>query len=343
MTKSDLTGLVYTYVDHSRHNRVKCELKLETTARSAQYSPRLMDMMRREEGALRDGAAASDDMFKKVDELIGQETRSIFAKITGQNCNTWSSFNKSLINGAKKFVEETRHAYRGSPDSVTSIAGDTNPSRSARNAAGAEGMRAPVDMWYVKESLRLEEHYNRDWLDIETFHLTEAFKSQEAKITTEWAEHEGQLTRELMNKRAELDPTDAADVGGRMASPSGSDSGSERWHSAEKQKTLIHTAPVLSPVRARASSFGRDGKSKFSRGDPALMEQLMRLEREYSVVMESLKRQRLSAMRWMTRQQVRFMAQAVEMHKERLQIAKVIELDLRVVEDICDSFPQLKV
>lgn len=120
------------------------------------------------------------------------------------------------------------------------------------------------------------------------------------------------------------------------------DAQENRWQHPEKQKTLIHTAPVLSPVLAPAlatptssSSAGSAIRAVRSRGrDDALKNnkevratslrhhkkrprlhpkltnhllmchQLERLDRQYQVALESLAEQKSGAMRWMARQKV---------------------------------------
>jgi hypothetical protein len=176
--------------------------------------------------------------------------------------------------------------------------------------------------------------------------LEEAFKSQEQKIEMEWASHEEEVTKELMARRAEYGVTDNSFGGISDGAGSGSLSSPGRWQPAEKQRSLIHTAPVLSPVHRGANgSMGSSGgagggSSGGARNDPALMEQLLRLEREHGVMMESLKQQRLAATRWMTRQQVRLVAQAVEMQNERRVIATVVERDLRVLSEVLAMMPK---
>ena len=307
------------------YSRAECELKLETTPRNAQYSHRLTEMMRREESSLNQGIEATD-MFQKVDDLILTETRSIFSKIGEQNCKKWRSFLSSTEATCKRFTEDVRQLIRCSPDGVSDLHADM---------AGLEisnglpvGLKPTGSTLLALERIRLEEYYNKHWLDIEGHHLTEAFKSQENKIAAEWQSHEEQVRKELSDKRAEYgvhDNTSPVRAGGSGTSSPG------KWQPAEKQKSLIHTAPVLSPVRRRANS---DVESGQRRKDPALMEALLRVEREHSMMLESLKQQRLAATRWMTRQQVRLMAQAVEIQKERALIAAVVERDRRILKEL---------
>lgn len=366
----------FSFANNTRQVRQSCELKLETTPRNAQYSQRVTDLMRREEAALREGIEATE-IFHGVDSLITSETRNIFAKITEQNCKKWNTFIKNTDGTCKRFVDEMRAVLRGSPDSVTVIGGSAthmsageeleraaierlrmsvhgssggggSSSTSVGTPLGEEtpaGLQAPVQLSTAVEQMRLEQYYNKHWLDVEGFHLDEAFKSQEQKIEIEWATHEEDVTKELMARRAQFGVTDKNFGGGADGSGTGASTSPGRWQPAEKQKSLIHTAPVLSPVRRGANggmSGGGGGSSGSSgaRNDPALMEQLLRLEREHGVMMESLKQQRLAATRWMTRQQVRLMAQAVEMQNERRLIASVIERDLRVLSEVLAMMPK---
>jgi hypothetical protein len=91
------------------------------------------------------------------------------------------------------------------------------------------------------------------------------------------------------------------------------------------------------------SSFSfndKDGQMKDPKMDARLLEQLMRLEKEHSMMLNSLKQQRLAATRWMKRQQVRLTAQAVEIQKERAVIAQCIDYDERALNEAMKNIPE---
>ena len=115
---------------------------------------------------------------------------------------------------------------------------------------------------------RLIEDYNRNWFECEGFNLNEAFKSQTAKVNADWQIHETSITDEYNSKRKQLckvvfthsthyfpsyfpshlqdENHISSNASSKTSSPDGLDS---RWQHPEKQKTLIHTAPVLSPSK----------------------------------------------------------------------------------------------
>jgi hypothetical protein len=91
----------------------------------------------------------------------------------------------------------------------------------------------------------LEMEYNKHWIEIESFHINEAFKSQKARIDAEWGTHLDSLNEAYDKKIRALNGDEINESNQQKSSGNGA---SGRWHNAEKQKTLIHTAPVLSPT-----------------------------------------------------------------------------------------------
>jgi hypothetical protein len=96
------------------------------------------------------------------------------------------------------------------------------------------------------ENLKLEQEYNDNWSNHEGFNLEEAFKLQNIKIETEYKVFEKSLTSKL----------------GSIADTSGVD---PRWHHPEKQRRLVHTAPVMSPSRPAANTSIRNQHDLSSR------------------------------------------------------------------------------
>jgi hypothetical protein len=92
------------------------------------------------------------------------------------------------------------------------------------------------------EGLRLEAYYNLHWKELEGFNLQEALSLQRAKVDSEWEKHESLLLSNYLTKRQALTGVSSPDM-----SPKANDREDTRWHSPEKQKALINTAPVLSP------------------------------------------------------------------------------------------------
>ena len=256
--KKNLIARVINLCDAHSASRIDAELLLETTPREASYSSKLNDLLRREDQALREG---NDDrgLFLKVDSQIDSETRAIFNKITAQNCQRWQSVYKRFEIEQGHFTSDVKAFVRSSPDSVAALnlnvddasgglGSDTSPARDTSEQSAALTKKLNV----LDEMLRLENHYNEHWLEVEGYHLKEAFLSQESKIESEWAVHEDSLKHDLLAKRHALG-MDSENKGGGLTSPTQAPTNS-KWHSPEKQKTLVHTVPVMSPVRARGGA-----------------------------------------------------------------------------------------
>ena len=91
---------------------------------------------------------------------------------------------------------------------------------------------------------------------------------------------------------------------------------SDRWQHPEKQKSLIHTAPVLSPKSSVAATAGSGLKAAISinKEQSAALESL---ERNYRRSLLLSQQQKNSALRWVSRQSIRLQAQAYELQRER--------------------------
>lgn len=151
----------------------------------------------------------------------------------------------------------------------------------------------------------------------------EAFQSQALKIDHEWNAHEQALLNEFNERRERI-------AGTQRQSPSHSLSpiesgGDRRWHHPEKQSTLIHTAPVLTPTRPQSQSQRRSS---------AAFGELAKVERDYEEALAELQQQKADAKRWLARQQIRFAAQCEELRKEKLVVVQILE-------DILNEFPLL--
>lgn len=220
--------------------RIQLELTLETLPRDSRYSNTLIDLMKREETALQDGAKSAmlKDLIARVDEALKQETKHFFEKSTQQNCKRWTSLLQKL--------DRERENFRG--DLVINKTAD-------RNRDGKISLEL--------ESRRLEEDYNRNWFYYEGFHLREAFKSQATRVDVDWSTHEQALSDDYHAKRSAL-------LGEHSFQENTRDVGAEdngRWHHPEKQKTLIHTAPVLTPMsKDSGSGFSATVRNSRSRG-----------------------------------------------------------------------------
>jgi len=230
--------------------RVQLELTLETTPRDSRYSSSLVNLMKCEEAAVRDGGnALSGDISRRVDEALAQETHKFFAKTCAQNIKRWKALSQKL--------ERERDKQRGLlMEQVARLGKHAAPPQARKSAAAGAGAKKET---YTsedldEEALRLEEDYNRNFFQYEGFNLTEAFKSQAAKVDKDWAVHELALAEDYKARRRQLTGDDGRDVAKIGTKQQDNDQENSRWQHPEKQKTLIHTAPVLVPIQNGANS-----------------------------------------------------------------------------------------
>lgn len=169
---------------------------------------------------------------RKIDEQLRRETRGFFARCVQRNAKKWASLKESILQESQTLYEEAKRRLD-----------DNEPTQSLCNALDKSSLDA--------EAQRLEYIYHHEWHKYEAFHLEEAFKSQQSRIDSDWAGHEKKLREEYDGRRQRIAPQQgggAERAGAQLLvkQPLDHDSPS-RWQHPEKQKTLIHTAPVLSP------------------------------------------------------------------------------------------------
>ena len=199
--------------------RVQLELAFETTPRDSRYSNGLLDLMKKEESMLKDSNMDSQSVaciVKKVDDLLRSETQAFFAKTSQQNIRRLQSLNEKQIKERNQMINYICIESRG--------------------ALGAELLE--------RESERLELDYHRNWFKYENYNLQQAFGSQSARVENDWKCHELSLMEEY-KKRKERLLGSVIDI----STCSAHEAQDLRWQHPEKQKTLIHTAPVLTPTR----------------------------------------------------------------------------------------------
>ena len=227
--------------------RMQLELTLETTPRDSRYSNSLVNLMKCEEAAVRDGGnSLSNDITRRVDEALAQETHKFFAKTCAQNIKRWKALSQKL--------ERERDKQRGILMEQISRAGKNVQPTAVRKGGTLTPAKKEnyVSDDLEEEALRLEEDYNRNFLQYEGFNLTEAFKSQAAKVDKDWAVHELALAEDYKSRRRQITGDDGSrDVVKTVSKQQDSDqeNSNSRWQHPEKQKTLIHTAPVLVPIQ----------------------------------------------------------------------------------------------
>lgn len=282
------------------------DLTLEVAQRDSRFSASLLELMRREESMGKDpNSPALKLLVQRVDDTLRAETQQFFARVVNQNIKKWDSLRQNLSKEIQLLRRQIGSRLASLPD--------------ARVASTAE--RSAVDELAAEEE-RLQVDYHRNWAQYETFHLREAFASQLARIDRDWNNHEAALKTEYeaklaaitgRNKSTESDGAQPAD------NKTEESAGNSKWHHPEKQKTLIHTAPVFAPTAMRAMSGTKRDKAV------SQAVELQRLEKEYQDNVKQLQRQKAEARRWLFRQQLRLEAQCEEVHREKQVMADLYE------------------
>lgn len=276
------------------------DLVLEVAPRDSRFSPVLLEMMRKEELLMKDPSSnAARALVQKVDEALRTETQQFFAKVVNQNSRKWEMLRGNMrkeIAALKRYL-----ASRLSSEAV---------------------QEEPLDIIAAEEE-RLQIDYNRNWHRYEVFHLQEAFKSQTARIDRDWNTHEESLKNDFDTKKAAIVGPAATTAG---KAKTGSDNNEDlKWQHPEKQKTLIHTAPVFTPARASTSSTTAATTTNNAAANSKNVAELQRLERDYQDALTSLLKQKTDAKKWLYRQQVRLTAQCEEVRKEKSLVADVLQ------------------
>lgn len=316
-----------------REQRYGLELALEVAPRNSRYSNGLVSMMQREEALLREGKQCKE-ISKEVEAALNHETKAFFAKMSASNKKRWHF----LLHKSQREKEELLDMVRDK--CVQDFTGDDHildddfamdsgrlsaRGRSNKFTAGSDEVTI-LDIEI--ESLRLEEDYNKNWLEIEGFHIEEAFKSQKERIDSEWAVHFDRLNSQYETKRRQIIGQHTKTTESDKSSYRSSES---RWQHPEKQKTLIHTAPVFSPSvgSSKKMAVGSGVRAVRTKGSTSAKEQmeLDRLEKQHAHMMGSLHSQKANAVRWMRHQETRLTAQNEGIHTSRIPIANILSLE----------------
>ncbi len=321
-------------------NKIELELTLETTQRDSRYSNTLVDLMRKEEVIIKDphASAASRQIIQRVDEALKQETDVFFAKTTQQNIKRWKMLADKFHKEIQTVRSEVARSTYGVVGAANSKSGRGFPIRKFPTRAQGTPTADDIEV----ESERLEWEYNQHWYKYENFNLQEAFASQTARVENDWKQHEHTIADEFNAKRSKITGITTSPP---QHSHSGDNSRDTRWQHPEKQKTLIHTAPVHSPnspsLQQISADFGRGGLASRGSGgganSRAMNAELERLDKEFSGILESLQNQKGDAKRWLHRQQVRLIAQVEQVRKERLVIADVL-LDIGDLNNLVTDY-----
>lgn len=321
-----------------RQERFNLELALEIAPRNSRYSNTLVNLMQREEFLLREGKECKE-LSNEVENALNHETKAFFTKMSISNKKRWQFLLHKIQKDTEVLVDEVRDKCANDftvDDHIfdEDIAAESGI-KSARSSKDASERRnkfhagsndvTPLDIEI--ESLRLEEDYNKNWLDIESFHIQEAFKSQKERIDTEWSTHIDRLNSQYDAKCKEVIGQKDKDDTRNTRSGQNMDG---RWQHPEKQKTLIHTAPVFSPTADRKIPVGSGVRAVRTKGNGASSKQqaeLDNLRRQHSQMMDSLLAQKGNAVRWMRHQETRLRAQNEGIHTSRIPIANILAME----------------
>jgi hypothetical protein len=224
------------------------ELNLETMPREV-YSNKLIDAMRREEVMARDGSAVPAQTIKAIDDMLRSETEKFYRRISMENTKRWGSLKQKLQGDIKNF-----QGGGGGKEAPGGGGGEEEGGQQTNSGSGNP---------FEAELLRLEEDYNRNWIQYEGANLKSAFMAQMSRVEDDWSAHEANLVDDFNRRKI------SEKIGhNRM-----------KEGAAQKQLTMS---------------------------------------------IENLQRQKAGAKRWMSRQELRLMAQAGEMHRERQAIAELL-------------------
>lgn len=285
------------------------ELTLDALPRDSRYSSQLVEASKQEEMD-----PTNAEISQRVDKLMEKEIRQFHAANVVQNLKRWEQLKSRLEKDRSKDKE-----HSSSLESVTEV---------PLLSTGVSKLDLEL------EELRLDAYYNSNWGKIEAFNLTEAFNSQRAKIDVEWDKHESELQVQYFAKRSQI--TGSVES---IAPISLSKSSPDRWQHPEKQKSLIHTAPVLSPKssdKATTISAGSGLKAALSinKEQTAALEAL---ERNYKRSVFLSQQQKDSALRWVFRQSIRLHSQAAEIQRERQVIGGLLEDEYRFLRRLTNG------
>jgi hypothetical protein len=225
------------------------DLSLETAPRDSRYSNNLLEMMKKEDMLLaRDPTSPTTRMLiSKVDDGLRIETQGFFNRLAMQNLKKWEKVNEKFRKDRQQLRNEISTSRRGVslslPNDVESLAltaGDKTKIYSAEE----------IDA----EEERIKSDYYKNWHNYETYHLNQAFSSQLSRIDADWSSHEREIHNDYANKKAGITGYRATALNDVSAQQQPEAS---RWQHPEKQKTLIHTAPVFSPQRPSSGKGAR--------------------------------------------------------------------------------------
>jgi hypothetical protein len=238
-------------------------------------------------------SASSNDLpsttkmvIHKVDDALKQETKAFFHKLMSSNMKKWEHLQEKMKKERESLKNELIRELSSSNPVVSgeflrflsSLEGSQgkksgSDASAISSATVAKRPSSPSHVFtaedLAKEEERLSVDYYSHWYQYETIHLQEAFRLQTLKIDRDWNAHEMNLRNDFEAKKAPYLTSSFSSSHGsgkssnattpttRLEDEKAADGHSHRqWHNAEKQKTLIHTAPVFTPSTTRPTSSG---------------------------------------------------------------------------------------
>ena len=303
--REDALSQLKVLTSEHQQQRTQLELNLETTPRDSRYSSNLVGLMKAEEDNTGKDKMALVDLNRKVDEALSLETHKFFEKTAAQNIKRWKALSQKLDLEREKYrMQLSDQIIRVNPNYIPIVGAYSNGSdfSDTLNLQVSDSTNKKIltaeDL--DEESLRLEQDYNRNFIAYEGFNLSEAFQSHKLKVDKDWSVHESLLEEDYKSRRhlitglsvkvvlypaceltdliPHFDVLLLVGVGSeevKTVAAQVPDTQENRWQHPEKQKTLIHTAPVLSPTLtpalASSSSAGSAIRAVRGRGrDDAL-------------------------------------------------------------------------
>lgn len=321
------------------HNQcAQLDLALETTIRDSKYSNNLMELMRREDTMKDTSSTSAKQISQKIDDSLRGETKAFFVKVAQTNSRKWDLLSEKLKREREQLKNELMGRVFGVDPTGIAMRIAANPhlerKEESRNNNNSANNRVVTTADIEKESARLEVDYYSNWFRYESHHLQEAFQSQLQRLDVEWRSHEETLLEEYETKKEAITGRHTTSVSHGVTNGNVEGEG-RRWHSAEKQKTLIHTAPVFTPHLPAHSASIRPASGTIRRKDTtnaAMLADLDKVEREHQNQLQALMTQKSDAKRWLHRQQLRLLAQCEAVEAEKQHMSKVLHEELQDVQ-----------
>lgn len=172
---------------------------------------------------------------------------------------------------------------------------------------------------FSDEELEFNDATGARWAEGEKFNIMHAFQQQVNRIRAEWDDYLESMNREFVVEKAKIEGTDPQKALRDIQRIRRSDQG--HWLSKEKQETLVHTAPVLSPnAVGMGGGFGDASSPSASRSrglSASARRRLTELEQRYEDAKAQVTIQQSEAIRWVHRQRNRMVLQVEAQEIER--------------------------